>query len=1813
MDFLPFEETEETKEKNNIDFLPFEEIAEIDQDKSMGHVMSRPVVHSEAKDNLANTLSDIYNRSSHQFVSSWMNVSPERLTDLIQKEMPSTGYSGLDKAVDVTSKTGSSLLDYAIASQLAGGLGVAAGKLAPALAGKAATIPGQAGLKWAGTLTAKNAIEQMKGEDKGLKDYAQSALAGYVGGNVGSLAAQGLRNIPGISKAVYPFVESIGAGAATGAGFTAVDKAFNPSEVGIDELANNMAVMAAFRTIPMLKAENRQAVNQLRDQLMATKADKGKALEEALKELGLGKGATEKDIQYAVKSKKSEFTKGAKKGLTETEKLAQLSDLVRARDKALAEINNSSLASKAKNALKGNINRLYYNLRARFGSTENGLVPTGQTNVQPQPSGVTPPQPTVTPDVIPFDGESGVPQEQIKTPVEPVEEVKTSVPEGNIVIEEKLEGIGTVDKSLAEPIKKLNNMGFQTIQSHSGIIKDHPGRENIDIHGGYIAINIPKDNLKQRQQVKEAAQKTGLTIEEGSAFFEPGLTVSIPETMSGDSHKEIIDVANEMFKKATGKDMMEALAEDTKKAVKLREFFINKLKEQKGGDFWNQTTDEQRQEMWNKFADELEKMQTPEVKETKPTENYIPMEERTTENVGSRKVNAYQYDNPEVRPYYQEMATWLKSELRDSVKGERTPITDPKTGQITDEWTGTKKYVSDSIARIQEVTNASYKDIENALNRIIEDKGKENTALAKRIEMVIDENLTEGYRTYEGLEVPPNDEYSNLKSSLENVSVPVGAADIGGYNTEDGTIKPEGDIEIPEHDIYDNANEVALGMPEMVELAHDLNEGKYPQIKEKLRGQAIGRFTTKGKKGDIKLQADIFIGKPVEATIVRPDKLQGVLDELNEKYKDDENIIIKQRYNKSKRSYEVTAYKKDPTYANKVIMHEIGHMVDWLPDKTLKRGNLIGRLASLKKSYRKQAFQNMKDKEIREELKNLSMKWKPYNRNNEKFRKYRESAPELYADAISVLGNTPDMLKAEAPKFYENFMEYINRKPEVKAKYEDIQNRLKFRSELMGEEYLNGMLEMFDKDVEKRNKLRINQDTDKGMSKIVDEIVEKMFEKDYMINRMAKKNIRTGEEGRLERGLKARSLLEESRYIGAEIQNYLIDIYNQIENSFDEEKNIDRKYLGAFLLGDRVINERNLMANPKGYDPNAIRQAFESMEQRLGEDGMAKIKNIAENYRKLREEIIIPRLEQSNNYGQELMEYIKANPYYVNFSVTKYLDDKYGSNNMGRIHQQIGTFEEIGNPYISTILKDVSLLRSAIINESKMATVSMMLNDYADSIEEAETRFVNNHLEPVEPKDSKKGLLSVMLDGNIQHYYVPKNVADTFKYDPFQASQIAKLSARLTQPVKDLFVTLNPGWMLRNVPRDFVDTVQKNQEIKLHHIPKLVKYLGQGVKEARQLIVNKEKSPDVEFMLKHHMLAPTRMYSDVERTTTDDVEWLLNEFEIKDEIDSIAEVNKAKSKLKRFVGAVNIFNSDNKFHQIMNRAGQVSELANKIAGYKFLSENTDLSIEEIGHRVRTRVGTPDYKRQGKAQTLTNSLFLYSNIEKEDIRSQAEAFTEDKFWYLWKSFMLNVMPKLALVGALAYARRENIKWLVDCIESMTYFDKGHYTCIPIGIDKNNKAIYMKLPQGHFGSNIGALFYAGMEGKLTGDGGVTDIVKNMAPYGFDNLNPTLTAINDTINYSSSEEIPYDYFRGRMAFPEYIKQGEGGWKAFGTYEWGKLGLDLFYDPYQNMFADTTYDKLTSVAPFNIIKAYLRVTDYGKEEMKEKSKPKTERKGIR
>lgn len=141
-----------------------------------------------------------------------------------------------------------------------------------------------------------------------------------------------------------------------------------------------------------------------------------------------------------------------------------------------------------------------------------------------------------------------------------------------------------------------------------------------------------------------------------------------------------------------------------------------------------------------------------------------PLADRNFSEVGKRSTKAYMYENPAVKPFYQEQAARMLSELADSTKGERTyneQVYYESGGEKG--WSGTKRHTSESIAELLDQYGMTYEQIERGLNAIINDSGQENNAASKRIEFVINDRLMNGYTDfYSGERVPGNTEYLNL-------------------------------------------------------------------------------------------------------------------------------------------------------------------------------------------------------------------------------------------------------------------------------------------------------------------------------------------------------------------------------------------------------------------------------------------------------------------------------------------------------------------------------------------------------------------------------------------------------------------------------------------------------------------------------------------------------------------------------------------------------------------------------------------------------------------------------------------------------------------------------------------------------------------------------------------------------------------------------------------------------------------------------------------------------------------------------------------
>ena len=168
-------------------------------------------------------------------------------------------------------------------------------------------------------------------------------------------------------------------------------------------------------------------------------------------------------------------------------------------------------------------------------------------------------------------------------------------------------------------------------------------------------------------------------------------------------------------------------------------------------------------------ADIPPEMEAPYYEEQqKPTMPKNPFTDRDEMEVGNRKVKAYQYENPEVKPFFEDAARGMLYDLNNTTKGERIyndQVYYDSGGEAG--WMGTKRHTTDDIAELLDQWHYTYAEIEKGLNAIIEDNGKENNAISKRIEFMLNDRLMYGYKDVDGMPYPPDQNYINFLREKE--------------------------------------------------------------------------------------------------------------------------------------------------------------------------------------------------------------------------------------------------------------------------------------------------------------------------------------------------------------------------------------------------------------------------------------------------------------------------------------------------------------------------------------------------------------------------------------------------------------------------------------------------------------------------------------------------------------------------------------------------------------------------------------------------------------------------------------------------------------------------------------------------------------------------------------------------------------------------------------------------------------------------------------------------------------------------------------
>lgn len=145
------------------------------------------------------------------------------------------------------------------------------------------------------------------------------------------------------------------------------------------------------------------------------------------------------------------------------------------------------------------------------------------------------------------------------------------------------------------------------------------------------------------------------------------------------------------------------------------------------------------------------------------------IDQRDSNTVGERRINAFQFDHPEVHSFYKEAAADLMEELNYAEKGGGI-VKLKEHGAGDDQYIRMKRTASERIAKLLDDEDISYADIERSISAIINDKGQENFAAAKRVELMLDNMLSNGYRDVHGGYHEPNADYLEAKQSIPGAS-----------------------------------------------------------------------------------------------------------------------------------------------------------------------------------------------------------------------------------------------------------------------------------------------------------------------------------------------------------------------------------------------------------------------------------------------------------------------------------------------------------------------------------------------------------------------------------------------------------------------------------------------------------------------------------------------------------------------------------------------------------------------------------------------------------------------------------------------------------------------------------------------------------------------------------------------------------------------------------------------------------------------------------------------------------------------------------
>lgn len=145
-------------------------------------------------------------------------------------------------------------------------------------------------------------------------------------------------------------------------------------------------------------------------------------------------------------------------------------------------------------------------------------------------------------------------------------------------------------------------------------------------------------------------------------------------------------------------------------------------------------------------------------------ENHI--DNRNPDSVKGNRVAAFSFDHPQLHGYFVQAARDLQGMADYAAEAERGRSNRGNRIDRERNRSAVKHAYSRELRNAMESGDLSKPQVLDACQRIIDNHGHENVLAAKRVELILDDMLTNGYTTADGVDVAPNMEYIAAKEQI---------------------------------------------------------------------------------------------------------------------------------------------------------------------------------------------------------------------------------------------------------------------------------------------------------------------------------------------------------------------------------------------------------------------------------------------------------------------------------------------------------------------------------------------------------------------------------------------------------------------------------------------------------------------------------------------------------------------------------------------------------------------------------------------------------------------------------------------------------------------------------------------------------------------------------------------------------------------------------------------------------------------------------------------------------------------------------------